>query len=293
MTALRALLLACAALLGPPAAADGLAARALEFANASRAEAGLPDLARSRVLDEAARVHAEDMLARGYYAHVTPEGRTARDRYEAAGGARWAASAENIARCRGCATPPGPERVEAFHEGWMRSPGHRANILSPGHERFGFAIAGADGETYAVQTFAGPGVADGAAIAPDALRTALREKVGARRAAAGGGAVTSDPALDAAAEAALDAVIEDGALPGDPFALLPADAPGWTSLELRASVRGGAGRELAEGDAAAFAEAMAAEADGPLGGRTATHLGVAVRADGRGRKAAVAVFGAR
>ena len=297
--------LACAVWVSPapPSAAQegaspaGLGERALALANAARAGAGLAELAPSDVLDEAARAHAEDMLARGYYDHVTPEGRTARDRYEAAGGAPWAASGENIARCEGCPTPPAPERVEAFHAGWMQSPGHRENVLSPGYERFGFAIVGADEETYAVQTFAGPGSregeGEGEAAGQAALRAAILEEVNARRAAAGLDALTSDPALDAVAAAALDVVLAEESLPGDPFALLPEGSSGWTSLGLRASSRGGAGRTLMAGDAAAFVDAMAERAGDAFGRPDAAHLGVAARADGTGRKTAVAVFGVR
>ena len=306
MPALRAalLVLACAAVpaFAPPAAAqeataaaEELGSRALELANAARTKAGLPALAPSAVLDEAARAHAEDMLERGFYDHVTPEGRTARDRYEAAGGAPWAVSGENIARCTGCPTPPGPERVEAFHTGWMQSPGHRENVLSPGYERFGFAVVGAEDETYAVQTFAGPGGQGGEAEATDpaALRTAVLEEINARRRSAELDPLTSDPALDAVAAAALDAVLSEDALPTDPFGLLPEGASGWTSMGLRASSRGGAGPALMADDAADFVEAMAEEAAEPLGGIEATHLGVAARADGTGRKTAVAVFGGR
>jgi uncharacterized protein YkwD len=280
---------------GQGTAPDGdLGAHALSLVNEARAGEGLGALAADDMLDEAARVHAEDMLARGFYDHVTPEGRTARDRYEAAGGGAWAVSGENIARCTGCSTPPDAERVEAFHGGWMQSPGHRANVLSPGFARFGFAIVGADGEAYAVQTFAGPGAgpgaADGAPTDLPALRAAVLDEVNARRAETGLAPLEADEALDATAEAALDAVIETDALPADPFGLLPEGAGGWTSLALRTVSRGGAGARLRMGDAAAFVEAMAS-GRGTLGGPDAGHLGVTARADGTGRKTAVVVFG--
>ena len=291
---------ACAVWVLPAAAQEAasptdLRARALSLANDARGEAGLPDLAPSGVLNEAARAHARDMLERGFYDHVTPEGRTARDRYDDAGGAPWATSGENIARCEGCPTPPGRERVEAFHAGWMQSPGHRENVLSPGYERFGFAIVGAGEETYAVQTFAGPGGQGGEAepVEAEALGAAILEEVNARRAAAGRGPLEPDPALDAVAEAALEVVLTDDALPNDPFGLLPEGSSGWTSLGLRASSRGGAGPVLEANDATAFVDAMAGRSGGSLGRPEATDLGVAARADGTGRKTAVAVFGQR
>ncbi|MEP7013424.1 MAG: CAP domain-containing protein [Acidobacteriota bacterium] len=45
--------------------------------NRLRAEAGVPPLAENARLDAAAQEHAEDMLARNYYEHKSPEGKTA------------------------------------------------------------------------------------------------------------------------------------------------------------------------------------------------------------------------
>ena len=47
-------------------------------------------------LDQAAQRHAEDMLARGYFAHESPEGKTVRERARDAG-YDWRAIGENIA----------------------------------------------------------------------------------------------------------------------------------------------------------------------------------------------------
>lgn len=276
-------------LAAPAAAQDDLAAQALALVNEARAAEGLGALGASDALDTAARMHAEDMLARGFYDHVTPEGTTARDRLLAAGGETGAVSGENIARCEGCPTPPGPARVEAFHEGWMQSPGHRENVLSPGFERFGYAVVGADGETYGVQTFSGPGTSQGGPLGTAALAEALREELNVRRAEASLAPLEADPALAAAAQTALEVVLGTGALPDDPFALLPGGAEGWTALALRASTRGGAGPTLTAGDAAAFADSLS---DGGVpGGPDAMLLGVAAHADGKGSKTVVAVFG--
>ena len=275
-----------------------LRAHALERVNASRAEAGLPALRPSGVLDEAAQAHAEDMLARGFFDHVTPEGRTAFERFVAAGGDRWAASGENIASCSGCAVPPRAARVDEFHAGWMQSPGHRENILSAGFARFGFGIAGEGDEIYAVQTFSGPGesvAGDGETpfvTAPEARAAAL-EAVNATRGEAGLAPLEASAALDTVANGALDTLTRDGRLPGETFGLLPEGASGWTTLALRGASRGGAGAQVSRGDVAAFVESWAS-ADGELlGGEGASHLGFASRASGDGRNTAVAVFGGR
>ena len=274
---------------------------ALELTNAARVEEGVPELALDAILNEAAESHAADMLARNFYAHVAPNGETPRDRFRASGGDRWAVSGENIATCSGCTAPPDPARVRAFHTGWMQSPGHRANILSPGFDAFGFAIAGEGERIYAVQTFSGPGTSeteDGETrpIPPKAARSAALDEVNRVRADAGLDALAPNEALDTLAGRVLDAVTAgEEALPEDLFGLLPEGSSGWTNLAVRTADRSGAGPEVVRGDVTRFVAgwtASAAEAEA-LGGTAASDLGFVIRADGHGRKTAIAVFGGR
>src|ERR1700752_4128765 len=69
-------------------------ARALELVNETRQEHGLPPLALEQQLNAAAQAHADDMFARHYYGHASPEGRSAADRYVLAGGRKRRMSAE-------------------------------------------------------------------------------------------------------------------------------------------------------------------------------------------------------
>jgi len=141
----------------PAAASDGLVLHSLARVNAARRDAGLPPLAADGALSRAAQAHAADMLRRRYFDHTTPDGGTIMDRYGFAirGGG---AVAENIARCRNCPVPAVTATVDQLHADWMASPGHRRNILGPGFDRYGFAVAEtADGTRYAVEAFAGPG----------------------------------------------------------------------------------------------------------------------------------------
>jgi uncharacterized protein YkwD len=127
----------------PAAATTPLQDGVVACANRERAARGLAPLKVDPVLTRAADGHAADMAARGFFDHVTPEGRTPWDRIEAAlaGALPFGAMGENIAMGYGDA--------EAACEGWMDSPGHRANILEP---RFTLIGAGwVDG--YAVQNF--------------------------------------------------------------------------------------------------------------------------------------------
>ena len=149
-----------------PANLDELRQVSLERVNEAREAAGLDRLELDAILNEAAQAHAQDMLDRGFYDHVTPDGQEPMDRYLAAGGDTSFVVAENIARCEDCSVPAGLDDVEWMHEGWMDSPGHRENILMHGLSHYGFGIVDrANGLVFGVQTFAGPGTPHGAASA--------------------------------------------------------------------------------------------------------------------------------
>lgn len=108
--------------------------------NAVRKKAGLKALRLNPLLHKAAQGHAENMLARGYFAHESPSGTTVRERSRNAG-YDWAAIGENIAF--------GQTSVEEVVETWMDSPGHRKNILSRSFTEMGVGLAlgrGPDGK---------------------------------------------------------------------------------------------------------------------------------------------------
>ena len=284
---------------GAAAGQEGRGERALALVNEARAAEELAPLERDERLAAAARAHAEDMAARDYYAHTSPEGGTVRDRFLDEGGGRWRLVSENIARCRGCPVPPGPERVGAFHEGWMGSPEHREAILDPGLERFGFAMAWGDDVTYGVQTFAGPGrpeglepgAAGGAASSAE-LRARALEAINRAREAEGIDALVADAALDdAAGRLSEDGAVRDadGAL-GE--ALAAADAGG-AAVGMVAGECGGCGTAAQVVDAANFVEDWLAEPSlaATLLDPKARDLGFALTAGGAGRKAAIALIG--
>lgn len=99
--------------------------------NAARARAGCPALRNDSRLAAAARAHSDDMAARNYFDHNSPDGVTPWDRAKAAGYAQ--PSAENIAA--GQATPA------AAVKAWLNSPGHRANILNCSSRATGVGFA--------------------------------------------------------------------------------------------------------------------------------------------------------
>ena len=78
------------------------------------------------------------MIDRNFFDHYNPDSASPFDRMKAAG-IRYTMAAENIA-----AGYPSPESVV---EGWMNSPGHRANILS-GNKYLGVGLALGGGYGY-------------------------------------------------------------------------------------------------------------------------------------------------
>jgi uncharacterized protein YkwD len=113
-----------------PKTRPDLEARMLEMVNRERKAAGFAPLVADLELTEVARSHSIDMFARGYFSHITPEGRDPFDRVRAAG-IRFITAGENIALA--------PTLLIA-HSGLMNSPGHRANILRPAFGRVGIGI---------------------------------------------------------------------------------------------------------------------------------------------------------
>jgi uncharacterized protein YkwD len=113
-----------------PRTRPDLEAQMLELVNAERASMGLKPLAPDPELTEVARRHSVDMFARGYFAHVTPEGLSPFDRMTAAG-VKFRSAGENLALA---------PTLKIAHTGLMNSPGHRANILQPAFGRLGIGI---------------------------------------------------------------------------------------------------------------------------------------------------------
>jgi uncharacterized protein YkwD len=144
--ALAALLLA--PLPGAPAGAvepplrcpDSFELAVFELVNAERAAEDLDALVLDLRLMEAAQLHSLDMATNDFLSHIGSNGSTPEDRIEAAGYVQWFAWGENAA-----AGHPTPEDVVA---GWMASPGHRQNILTPFFEHTGVGYATDAGSTY-------------------------------------------------------------------------------------------------------------------------------------------------
>jgi len=101
--------------------------------NGVRTAAGAPVLAYNAQLDQAAQVHANDMLANGFLGHTGSDNSSVGDRATAAG-YNWTAIGENVAQ--------GQQNENAALVAWQNSAGHRANNENPIFEDFGLARAG-------------------------------------------------------------------------------------------------------------------------------------------------------
>jgi uncharacterized protein YkwD len=144
-----------------------------QLINSERKKAGLTVLAWDDALARIAREHSSDMGTRGYFSHYSPEGRDFSYRYHQQGyqcairsGNIIHLGAENIFqnnRYDSVTTVNGRASydwnsegkiAETTVRGWMHSPGHRKNILTPHWIREGIGVFIApDDKIYITQNF--------------------------------------------------------------------------------------------------------------------------------------------
>lgn len=107
--------------------------------NAERARRDLRPLRLNRRLSRAARRHSRAMARKRFFSHTSPGGRTFMDRIRRTGylrGARRWNIGENIAWGSGGLSAP-----RSVATAWMKSAGHRANILSRSFGSIGIGVA--------------------------------------------------------------------------------------------------------------------------------------------------------
>lgn len=123
----------------------------VDLANDARASSNTPALTRNSVLDNAARMKAEDMASSGYFAHTSPKGITPWYWFDKAG-YYFSYAGENLAINFSESTD--------VENAWLASPTHKANIVNSNFTEIG--IATIDGmyqgrpTTYVVQMFGRP-----------------------------------------------------------------------------------------------------------------------------------------
>lgn len=102
------------------------------LANEERLEQNLPALSISEALNRAAGMKAQDMAAKSYFAHTSPEGKTPWHWLEQVG-YEYQYAGENLA----INFRDSKDVVEA----WMKSPTHRANVVKGNYTEVGTGIA--------------------------------------------------------------------------------------------------------------------------------------------------------
>lgn len=108
------------------------AAVLVNLTNQNRIEANLSELKVSPVLEKAAQMKADDMAAKSYFSHNTPEGLTPWYWFEQAG-YKYKYAGENLA--------VNFEESVDVETAWMNSRGHFLNIVNPKYTEIGIATS--------------------------------------------------------------------------------------------------------------------------------------------------------
>jgi len=103
----------------------------ISYVNQERVKKGLEQLEENDVLNEVARLKAQDILGNDYFAHTSPEGVDPWHWFEKAGYA-YRFAGENLGMDFKTAI--------SVHEAWMKSPSHRENILSDKYKEIGVSV---------------------------------------------------------------------------------------------------------------------------------------------------------
>lgn len=117
----------------------------IDLVNKQRSYNGLPALTANWEVCRVARYKSQDMINKGYFAHQSPTYGSAFNMMESFG-IKFSAAAENIAY--------GQKTPQDVMNDWMKSTGHRNNILSKSYNQIGVGVAkNSNGTFYWTQMF--------------------------------------------------------------------------------------------------------------------------------------------
>jgi len=120
----------------------------IEHTNRERSRVGASRLTENDRLVLIAQEMAEDLAKSGRLSHTDSRGRSLTQRIDA-GGYSWSTIGENVAY--------GYESPEAVVKGWIKSPGHYQNLVSPQFTEVGIGVAADNkGRIYWAQVFGKP-----------------------------------------------------------------------------------------------------------------------------------------
>ena len=120
-------------------------AQLVELANESRRQAGVPPLRADRGLTDAAREHAQRMVANGELSHQFTGEQALMVRIADVSSLRFDRAGENVAY---------NASADSAHDALMHSPPHRQNLLDPNFNTVGMAAIWSHGRLYVVEDFA-------------------------------------------------------------------------------------------------------------------------------------------
>jgi uncharacterized protein YkwD len=136
---------------GAPPGAPPLDRAIFQGINQRRMAERLRPLVWDHRLASVALGHSRRMSDLDFFSHQDRERGDLTDRLRKAG-IPWRACAENIYQQLGM-----PDPARRAVESWMKSPGHRHNILTPAYSHTGVGVfTGRDGSTYVTQVFLTP-----------------------------------------------------------------------------------------------------------------------------------------
>ena len=116
----------------------------LDLTNTIRTKQGKSPLELNIQLTQIAQTYSADMVKRDYFSHYSPEGENIKDRAEDKG--IFITIGENLAQ---------GISIQHAHEGLLRSPIHRSNLLDPYWEQMGIGVSKhPSGVYYVVEVFA-------------------------------------------------------------------------------------------------------------------------------------------
>ena len=124
----------------------------LHYTNRAREKHKLPPLRRYLTLESAAQKHSNWMARNRRFSHEGRQGSKPHERIsaESFGGST---TGENIYQYT--ARRDQKKLAKNLVDGWMKSPGHRANILHAGFKYLGVGVARSGDHIYATQNFGG------------------------------------------------------------------------------------------------------------------------------------------
>ncbi|MFJ7826405.1 CAP domain-containing protein [Psychrobacillus sp. NPDC096623] len=116
----------------------------VDLTNKERAKAGLKALQIDTKLTQSAQAKSQDMKNKNYFSHTSPTYGSPFDQMKSMG-ITYKSAAENIAM--------GQRSPQEVVEGWMNSPGHKANIMNASFTHIGVGLS--DSGYYWTQQFIG------------------------------------------------------------------------------------------------------------------------------------------